>query len=222
MYFFFIKRLGVVYWAGLGTRVLDLAKIPDQIAVPLSACLLNIGRKIKAIILTIEKKKTRDGKLEMVLLLLRRKGRRALFWPVGSDSWWVWGYHLHDPPMTSLHLVHGGLEVTSEVSYGQRVGQQGQRGWSSAVCLALPHHRTACLSSGEQPSGVFHTAVKGKKNNIDSSLKVTSTISSKIPFIFLSYWYFVSPVEGSGSCPCLSLWIFHCEPLCSVLPNVTA
>lgn len=40
----------------LGTRVLDLAKIPDQIAVPLSACLLNIGRKIKAIILTSEKK----------------------------------------------------------------------------------------------------------------------------------------------------------------------
>lgn len=109
MYFFFIKRLGVVSWTGLGTWVLDLAKIPDQIAVPLSACLFNSGSKIKAIILTIEKK-NRDRKLEMVLLLLRRKGRRALFWPVGLDSWWVWGYNLHDPPMTLLHLVHGGLD----------------------------------------------------------------------------------------------------------------
>lgn len=58
--FFFIKRLGVVSWAGLSTRVLDLAKIPDQIAVPPSACLLNIGRKIKAVIFTIEKEKQRQ------------------------------------------------------------------------------------------------------------------------------------------------------------------
>lgn len=60
VFFFFIKRLEVVSWAGLGTRVLDLAKIPDQIAVPLSACLLNTGRKIKAIIFTIEKVKQRQ------------------------------------------------------------------------------------------------------------------------------------------------------------------
>lgn len=60
VFFFFIKRLGVVSWIGLGTWVLDLAKIPDQIAVPLSACLLNSGSKIKAIILTIEKKKKKQ------------------------------------------------------------------------------------------------------------------------------------------------------------------
>lgn len=55
VFFFFIKWLGVVSWTGPGTWVLDLAKIPDQIAVSPSACLLNSESKTKAIILTIGK-----------------------------------------------------------------------------------------------------------------------------------------------------------------------
>lgn len=92
------------------------------------------------------------------------------------------------------------------------------------VCTALPHQRAACLSSGEQPSSVFHIAVK-EQTNIDASLK-SSPLSPPRSHLFFSLTGFtgscvcvcVSPVEGSGSCPCLSLWIFHCEPLCSVLP----
>lgn len=138
----------------------------------------------------------------MVLLLLRRKGRRAIFWPVGSDSWWVWGYHLHDPPMTHLHLAHGGLEVIPEVRL--RTSSCGgstrpERMILSSVCGSSTSKSSLSVLRGATLRCLSHCC-EGKNNNIDSSLKVISTASSKVPFIFLSYcFFFVSPVEGSGS-----------------------
>lgn len=163
----------------------------------------------------------------MVLLLLRRKGRRAIFWPVGSDSWWVWGYHLHDPPMTHLHLVHGGLEVTPEVRL--RTSSCGgstrpERMILSSVCGSSTSKSSLSVLRGATLRCLSHCC-EGKNNNIDSSLKVISTASSKVPFIFLSYcffFFFFCLTCGRFWVPRLCLWIFHCEPLCSVLPNVTA
>lgn len=149
----------------------------------------------------------------MVLLLLGRKGRRAIFWPMGSDSWWVWGYHLHDPPMTHLHLVHGGLEVTPEVRL--RTSSCGgstrpERMILSSVCGSSTSKSSLSVLRGTTLRCLSHYC-EGQKLNIDSSLKVISTVSSKGPFIFLSYCFLSHLRKVLGPLPFLvdiPLWAF--------------
>lgn len=178
-------------------------------------------------IFTIEKK-SRENKLEMVFFLFWRKGRGVLFWPVGSDFCWLWGYHLMTLPWPFFIQSMVAWRSPQRWGYGQRTSSCGGQTRPERMILSRVYGCSTSKSSlsvlrGGQPFCVFHIVVKGKKNNIDSALKVISIISSKILF-FLS-WCSCLTCTKFLAFLCFSLWIFpqwvfiFCEP---VSPNVTA